>query len=193
VNRSQVSNYLRKAEQHLAESLEALSAERWDTAVLLAIHAAIAAVDAVCVASAGVRSASRTHADQPRLVRELLLDNEDARRAAMQLQGLIDRKNTVEYEARRCRPEDAQIRTRQAQRIVEWVRTVVTWTGADVARTARLLVPGGGFGGYHYASCGWRSNRHCVLRLCASQPGGRAGLRRACLLAPRQHQGAYQA
>jgi hypothetical protein len=43
---------MRKAEQHLAEALEALSAERWDTTVLLAIHAAMAAADAVCVASA---------------------------------------------------------------------------------------------------------------------------------------------
>jgi len=126
VNRAQAANYLRKAEQHLAESLEAFSAERWDTAVLLAIHAAIAAVDAACVASAGVRSASQTHTDQPRLVRQLLPDNENAHRAATQLEALIDRKNIVEYEARRCRPEDAQTSTKQAQRVVEWVRSVVT-------------------------------------------------------------------
>jgi len=124
VTRAQGANYLRKAEQHLAESLEALSADRWDTAALLAIHAAIAAADAVCVASAGVRSASQTHADQPRLVRQLLPDDEAARRAATQLEALIDRKNTVEYEARRCRPEDAQVSAKQAQRIVEWARSL---------------------------------------------------------------------
>ncbi len=124
VNRAQASNYLKKAEQHLAESFEALSAERWDTAVLLAIHAAIAAVDAACVASGGVRSASQTHADQPRLVRQLLPGDENARRAAAQLEALIDRKNTVEYAARRCRPEDAQVSTKQAQRVVEWARSL---------------------------------------------------------------------
>ena len=126
VSRAQASNYLRKAEQHLAESLEALSAERWDTAVLLAIHAAIAGMDAACVATAGVRSASQAHSDQPRLVRQLLPDNEHVQRATTQLEALIDRKNTVEYEARRCRPEDAQVSTRPAQRVVEWVRSVVT-------------------------------------------------------------------
>jgi len=126
VSRAQASNYLKKAEQHLAESLEALSAERWDTAALLAIHAAIAGADAACIHSGGVRSASQTHADQPRLIRQLLPGNEDARRAAAKLEALIDRKNIVEYEARRCRPEDAQISTKQAQRVVEWVRTVVT-------------------------------------------------------------------
>ncbi len=125
VNRSQAANYLRKAEQHLAESLEALSAERWDTAALLAIHAAIAAVDAACVAFAGVRSASQTHADQPHLVRQLLPGDENARRAATQLEALIDRKNRVEYEARRCRPEDAQASAKQAQRVVEWARSLI--------------------------------------------------------------------
>jgi len=38
VTRAQGANYLRKAEQHLAEALEALSAERWDTAAPLAIQ-----------------------------------------------------------------------------------------------------------------------------------------------------------
>lgn len=125
VNRAQAANYLTKAEQHLAEALEALSAERWDTAVLLAIHAAIAAADAACVASAGVRSASSTHADQPRLLRQLLPDIEEARRAATQLEALIDRKNTVEYEARRCRPDDAQVSAKQAQRVVQWARALL--------------------------------------------------------------------
>ncbi|MHB8731059.1 MAG: HEPN domain-containing protein [bacterium] len=124
VNRSQASNYLRKAQQHLAESLEALSAERWDTAVLLAIHAAISAVDAACVASGGVRSVSKTHADQPRLVRQLFPDDDEARRAATQLESLIDRKNSVEYEARRCRAEDAEVSAKQAQRVVEWARSL---------------------------------------------------------------------
>lgn len=125
VNRTHATNYLRKAEQHLAESLEALSADRWDTAVLLAIHAAIAEADAACVACAGVRCASQTHADQPRLIRNLLAGKEDVQQAATQLEALIDRKHTVEYEARRCRPEDAQASVRQAQRVVEWARTLI--------------------------------------------------------------------
>ena len=81
VNRTHATNYLRKAEQHLAESLEALSADRWDTAVLLAIHAGIAEADAACVACAGVRCASQTHADQPRLIRNLLTGKEDVQQA----------------------------------------------------------------------------------------------------------------
>lgn len=125
INKAQAANYLRKAEQHFVAALEALSAERWDTAVLLAIHAAIAAADAASIASAGVRSISQTHANQSRLVRQLLPNNDETRRAAAQLEALIDRKNVVEYEARRCRLEDAQVNTKQAQRIVQWARTIV--------------------------------------------------------------------
>ena len=125
VNRAQAANYLRKAEQHLAEAVEAVAAERWDTAVLLAIHAAMSAADAACVSSAGLRSASPSHADQPRLLRQLLPDDEEAKRTAAQLEALIDRKNTVEYEARRCQPADAQISTKQAQRVVQWVRSLI--------------------------------------------------------------------
>ncbi len=43
---------------------------------------------------------------------------------ATQLEALIDRKNTVEYEARRCRAEDAEVSTKQAQRVVEWARSL---------------------------------------------------------------------
>jgi hypothetical protein len=55
------------------------------------------------------RSISQTHADQPRLIRQLLPDDENARRAATQLEALIDRKNTVEYEAPRSGPDEAQL------------------------------------------------------------------------------------
>jgi hypothetical protein len=115
---------MRKAEQHLAEAFEALSAERWDTTILLSIHAAMAVADAGCVASAGVRSVSQSHADQARLILQLL-PTEEARRTASQLEALIDRKNTVEYEARRCSPEEAQISAKQAQRVIQWARTIV--------------------------------------------------------------------
>lgn len=93
-------NYFRKAEQHLALALHARAKGRWDSAVLLSVHAAISAADAACVGKQGVRSTSKGHTDQVRLVRQLFPDSEGASRAASQLAALIDRKNTVEYEAR---------------------------------------------------------------------------------------------
>lgn len=67
----QAANYLKKAEGHLAQALEAAAAGRWDTAVLLAVHAGISAADSACVAVHGVRSISPTHMDQVRLIRQL--------------------------------------------------------------------------------------------------------------------------
>lgn len=121
----QGSNYLHKAGQHLALALQALAQSRWDSAVLLSVHAGISAADAVSVGRFGVRSVSKTHADQVRLLRQLLPDDEAAKRASNHLAALIDRKNTVEYEARVCTPKDAETATKQAERIVEWARTAL--------------------------------------------------------------------
>lgn len=72
VAETQATNYLRKAESHLASAIEAQAASRWDTAVLLSVHAAISAGDAACVAIAGIRSINQTHMDQPKLIRQML-------------------------------------------------------------------------------------------------------------------------
>lgn len=125
VNSAQGANYLAKAEQHLALALQALAQDRWDSAVLLSVHAGISAADAACVTRFGLRSASKTHSDQAKLVRQLLPANEAAKRASTQLAALIDRKNTVEYEARICTQHDAEITTRQAERMVGWAREVL--------------------------------------------------------------------
>jgi hypothetical protein len=92
---------------------------------VLSVHAGISAADAVCVGRFGVRSASKTHADQARLLHQLLPDDEAARRASSQLAALIDRKNTVEYEARVCAERDAETATKQAERLVEWARATL--------------------------------------------------------------------
>ena len=119
-------NYLRKAQQHLAIALQARANDRWDSAVLLSVHAAIAAADAVCVGKHGLRSMSKAHADQVKLLRQLYPDSEPASRAASQLAALIDRKNTVEYEARLCTEKDAETSTKQAERVIDWAREVLS-------------------------------------------------------------------
>jgi HEPN domain-containing protein len=121
----QGTSYLNKAEQHLALALQALAQGRRDSAVLLSVHTGISAADAVCVGRFGVRSASKTHSDQVKLLRQLLPDDDSAKRASTQLAALIDRKNTVEYEARVCTQQDAETATRHAERVVNWAREVL--------------------------------------------------------------------
>ena len=123
VQPAQAGNYLRKAEQHLALALQAFADGRWDSAVLLSVHAAISAGDAASAAKHGLRSASQSHSDQVKLLRQLFPDDDATTRVSNQLAALIDRKNTVEYEARPCTQKDAEVATRQAERVVQWART----------------------------------------------------------------------
>ncbi|MDI6771621.1 MAG: HEPN domain-containing protein [bacterium] len=115
---------MRKAEGHLAQAFEAVAAGRWDTAVLLAVHAGISAGDAACVAQHGLRSISQTHADQVRLIRQLFPGNNEAKKASDQLSALLDRKNTVEYEGRLFQAHDAETATKHAERLVAWARKI---------------------------------------------------------------------
>ncbi len=125
VQSAQGGNYLRKAEQHLALALRAFADNRWDSAVLLSVHAAISAADAVCVSKHGLRSVSQSHADQVKLLRELFPEDDGTVRATSQLAALIDRKNTVEYDARLCTQKDAEVAAKQAERVVHWARTAL--------------------------------------------------------------------
>lgn len=120
----QAANYLRKAEDHLAAAAEAMTVERWSTVVLLAVHAAISAVDAACVASAGIRSISQTHMDQVRLVRQLFMGDDEAKKASDHLAALLDRKNAAEYEARLFQRDDARTAVKHAERLVNWARQI---------------------------------------------------------------------
>ncbi len=125
VSRVHASNYLRKAAQHWASARRARDAGEYDSAVLLAVHCAIAAGDAACVAQAEVRSNSPTHTDQVRLVKTLFPDDSEAERAAKELASLLDKKHTVEYEARRCIAKDAEAAVARAERLLNWARRVV--------------------------------------------------------------------
>jgi hypothetical protein len=94
--------------------------------MLLSIHVGISAADAACVHKGGVRSVGETHMDQARLLDQLFPGDEAAKTAASQLRGLIDRKNTVEYESRRAIEDDAIRATRRAERLVGWARSVLS-------------------------------------------------------------------
>jgi hypothetical protein len=59
--RSEARLYLVKANQFPVEATAAMKGSRNDAAMLNAVHAAISATDAVCVAIAGRRSAGPDH------------------------------------------------------------------------------------------------------------------------------------
>ncbi|MCA1708226.1 MAG: hypothetical protein LC808_35095, partial [Actinobacteria bacterium] len=69
--RSEARLYLSKAQQFSAEAAAAMKGSRNDAAMLNAVHAAISATDAVCVALAGRRSADPDHQRAADLLQEI--------------------------------------------------------------------------------------------------------------------------
>lgn len=117
--------YLTKARQHLQAAGESLANGRWDSAALLSVHAGINAADAACIERAEVRAGGRSHADAAKLIRQLFTGDEAAANASDQLAWLVDRKHTIEYEARRAAAADAEAAYTRAERVLRWAEAVL--------------------------------------------------------------------
>jgi HEPN domain-containing protein len=123
--RTEARLYLSKAEQFLEQARVALGAERFDAALLNAIHAAISGGDAVTVALAGRRSTDPDHQRSVDLLEEAAASTPEIRERSRQLRTLLARKNTVEYESRPASARDARDGVGRATRIVDWARDLI--------------------------------------------------------------------
>lgn len=119
-SRSEARLYLEKAKQFSAEALTAMKSSRNDAAMLNAIHAAISATDAVCVALAGRRSSDPDHQRAADLLQEIGGESRPIAEHVRQLRMLIAKKNVVEYESRRATAKEASDAARRAERFVAW-------------------------------------------------------------------------
>ena len=116
------AGYLAKAEEFLRSALDNANSRRWNAAALSAIHAGIAAADAVLVFERGLRSASQRHED----VLDLLAGSGADRSSALaHLRRILARKNVVEYESRLFSQREAEEIVRHAERFLSWARTRV--------------------------------------------------------------------
>jgi HEPN domain-containing protein len=125
VRRGEARLYLDKAIQFIEQARAGLEADRYDAALLDAIHAAISGTDATTIALAGVRSTDPDHQRAADLLEEVAASSPDARQRARQLRALLARKNTVEYESRKASVKDARDGVERAGRIVEWASEVL--------------------------------------------------------------------
>lgn len=120
--RGAYTNYLAKAEEFLRAALDNAASRRWNAAALAAIHAGIAAADAVLVFERGVRSAGQRHED----VLDLLATPGADRSAALtHLRRVLARKNVVEYESRLFSQREAEEVVHHAERFLSWARARV--------------------------------------------------------------------
>lgn len=124
VNRVHAPTYFRKAEQQCKMASHAFATEKYDAAVILAIHAGISAVDAICIAIAGVRSNDPDHnkaADLLRAVGGKAFDDQ-----AQRLLRLLALKNRIEYENKRATRNDADQCTRRCSNLIDSARNELT-------------------------------------------------------------------
>lgn len=130
IPRAQARTYLDKARQFALNARDALDGARFDAALLDAVHAGISAGDAVTVVLGGERSTDPDHMRLADLIEEHAGTGEDSRAHAKPLRLLVNKKNLVEYEARRATQADAREGVERADRLVSWAGRVV-----DKART----------------------------------------------------------
>ncbi|HEV2249076.1 MAG TPA: HEPN domain-containing protein [Candidatus Limnocylindria bacterium] len=130
VERVKCRTYLSKADQFLAVADAAIADARNDAALLLAIHSAISAADAVTAALGGLRSADPDHLRAADLLESVSRGSEEVHDHATQLRGLLKLKNLVEYEDRRVTAREAELGVRRAERFAAWARTQVGRSGA---------------------------------------------------------------
>ena len=125
VRRGEARIYLHKSVQFIEQAHSGLDTQRYDAALLDAIHAAISGTDAVTIALAGIRSTDPDHQRAADLLEEVAASDAEAHQRARQLRALLARKNAVEYESRRASPRDARVGVERAGRIVDWAKEVV--------------------------------------------------------------------
>ncbi len=120
VERSQALLYLGKAREFFEQAGDALEAGRSDAAMLCAIHAAISGADAVTAALLKQRSTDPDHFAAADLLRAAGRGSGEIESRAKQLIALVQKKNLVEYEARRATRQEANDAAKRSERFVEW-------------------------------------------------------------------------
>lgn len=122
VDRARYGLFLNRAEEFLSAAQESLARGHRHAAASNAVHAAIAAMDAVLVHHAGKRSASGRHEDALDLLDSLGLPDAEFRSRVRQFGRLLSLKTRAEYADAILTSTEATDAVRTADRIVAWAR-----------------------------------------------------------------------
>lgn len=120
VERHRAAHFLAKATQFCEGAREQFDSEHYDAALLLAVHAGITGMDAVCVALGGRRSVDQNHLRAADLLEAAGRNAAPFVEQANKLRALIGQKNRVEYEDKRASRKDASDAVTRCERLVAW-------------------------------------------------------------------------
>ena len=123
VDRARWATFLDRAEEFLESAQGSLSRGHHQAAASNAVHAAIAAVDAVTVFHLGKRSAPQRHEDAVLLLGTVELPRSELEPPVRQLRRLLGLKAKAEYTDETVGPREAEDAVRAAERTVAWARS----------------------------------------------------------------------
>jgi hypothetical protein len=121
VERVHAPTYFRRALQLCEAAQAAFTQERYDAAIILAIHAGISASDATCI-GLGTRRNKEAHDRAPDLLEQVGGHADEFIDAAKRLRTLVAQKTAIEYENKRATLKDAQTSIRRCESLVGWTR-----------------------------------------------------------------------
>lgn len=117
------ANYLKRAEECHHAAQRSFSGQEWNAATINAIHACIAAVDALCVYYLGKRNAGDSHNEAVALFKSLPLDASGKATNANRVARILGIKNMAEYEERLVCRTEAEKAMKDSDRFLEYVKT----------------------------------------------------------------------
>src|SRR3989338_7418416 len=123
VQKSLYTNYLKRAEECYHAVKNSFEAQEWNAATISAIHACIAASDAMCIYFLGKRHASENHNEAVALFKTIKADDEAINTNANRLSRILSIKNMAEYEDRLVSRIEAEKTIKDCERFLDYVKT----------------------------------------------------------------------
>lgn len=123
VEKSLYTNYLKRAEECYHAAKNSFESQEWNSATISAIHACIAASDAMCIYFLGKRNASESHNEAAALFKTIKADDEEINTNTNRISRILSIKNIAEYEDRLVFRTEAEKVLKDCERFLEYVKT----------------------------------------------------------------------
>ena len=122
VSKSLYTNYLKRSEECFHAAKSSFNSGEWNASTINAIHACIAAGDAMCVYFLGKRSAGETHNEAVNLFKKIGA-TEEINTNANRIMRILRTKNMAEYEERLVYKTEAEKVLKDCERLFQFVKT----------------------------------------------------------------------
>ncbi len=123
VEKSLYTNYLKRAEECYHAAKNSFVTQEWNAATINAIHAVIAASDAMCIYFLGKRNASESHNEAAALFKTIRADDEEINTNANRIARILSIKSMAEYEERLVFRTEAEKVLKDCERFLVYVKT----------------------------------------------------------------------